>query len=43
MVYTSLSSKAGNYPYQLNIAHPLRKSHEYLWGQWKYPHAQVCG
>ena len=21
MVYTSLSSKAGNYPYQLNIAH----------------------
>lgn len=22
---------------------PLRKSHEYLRGQWKHPHAQVCG
>ncbi len=41
MVYTSLSSKAGS-TYQLNIAH-LRKPHEYLRGQWKHPHAQVCG
>ena len=42
MVYTSLSSKAGIYPLSAQHCPPLRKPHEYLWGQWKHPHAQVC-
>ena len=43
MVYTSLSSKAGNYPYQLNIAHLYGNLMNTYGGQWKHSHAQVCG
>ena len=42
MVYTSLSSKA-QLPLSAQHRPPLWKPHEYLRGQWKHPHAQVCG
>ena len=43
MVYTSLSSKASNYPYQLNIAHLYGNLMNTYGDNGKHPHAQVCG